>query len=411
MNHNVISNLSNKKILLGITGGIAAYKCAELVRLLRKAGAEVKIILTKNGQQFITPLTLQTLSKNKVYTDMFDLNFEHSIEHIELARWADLIMIAPATANFIANLTYGLAPDLLTTTCLATAAPIAIAPAMNNQMWNATITQQNLETIKKRGINIFGPATGIQACGEIGSGRMLEPNEIFELTNSFFAKKPILKNCNILITAGPTIEPIDPVRYISNYSSGKMGYALAQAAAQLGANVTLISGPTNLPSPIDVNYIPIKTAIEMHETVIKNIKKNDIFISAAAVADYRADNIAPNKIKKSTDNLTLKLVKNPDTLEEVAKLENKPFVVGFAAETDNLLENAKLKLQQKNLDMIIANKVGFDENENPIGFIDDQNEVIILDKNGDKIEIPKCNKQELAEKILDKLKNFKKLKI
>lgn len=400
MQKNLPSNLYCKKILLGITGGIAAFKCAELIRLLQKNNAEVKVIITKNGQQFITPLTLQTLSKNKVYTDMFDLNFEPNIDHIELARWADLVLVAPASANFIANITYGLAPDLLTTTCLATTAPIAIAPAMNHQMWNAKITQQNLATLKKRGINIFGPTSGIQACGEIGSGRMLEPNEILALTDNFFAQKAILKNCNILITAGPTIEPIDPVRFISNYSSGKMGYTLAQRAMQLGANVTLISGPTSLCIPTNVNYIAINTAVEMQKAVMANIAKNDIFIAAAAVADYRVENIASNKIKKSAD-LTLKLIKNLDILSEVTKLKYNTFIVGFAAETENLLENAKQKLIQKNLDMIIVNKVGFDENQQPIGFMNDANEIIILSKNGDKIAIPKCSKQELAKKIME----------
>jgi len=386
--------MQNKNIILGITGGIAAYKSAELTRLLRHANCNVRVIMTQNAQEFITPLTLQTLSGNQVYTKMFAQNLQVNIEHIALARSADLIVIAPASANFIAKLAYGLADDLLTTVCLATTAPIAIAPAMNKVMWQNSITQPNIAMLSDRDINIWGPAAGDLACNETGLGRMLEATEIFSLIKNFFAPK-LLQGVNILVTAGPTQEALDPVRFLTNKSSGKMAYAIAKAAENAGANVTLISGPTNLPCPHNVKRINVISAEEMYSQVMQQIKNTAVFISAAAVADYRPAKISKQKIKKTSTELTLELQKNPDILAAIAALPKKPFTVGFAAETENVENNALKKLKTKNLDMIVANKVGKN-----LGFESDNNELIILSKNAPKIKLNYAPKTQLAKELI-----------
>lgn len=389
-----MAQLRNKNILLGITGGIAAYKAAELIRLLRTHEANIRVIMTQNAQKFITPLTIQTLSNNIVYTEMFSQQQITDLAHITLARWADAILIAPASANFIAKLACGLADDLLSTVCLATTAPLAIAPAMNKEMWNAVVTQTNITILKKRRFFIFGPNAGKQACGEIGFGRMLEPQNIFELIPTMFASQ-ILYGKKIVITAGPTQEDIDPVRYISNRSSGKMGYALAIAAQEAGANVILVSGPTSLPTPPKIKCINIQTAKEMYQATMQEIINCDIFIAAAAVADYRPKNVPAQKIKKTAATILLPLRRNPDILTKVAALTKRPFIVGFAAETENLLKNAKKKLKDKNLDMIVANQVGKN-----LGFNSDENSVVILHKNAKITILPKTSKTKLAQQII-----------
>lgn len=382
--------LRNQKILLGITGGIAAYKSADLARRLREAGAEVRVVMTRAAKEFITPLTMQAVSGNPVHHDLLDPNAEAAMGHIELARWAEMILIAPASADFMAKLTHGFADDLLSTLCLATTAPIVLAPAMNQQMWLNAATQQNIKTLLMRAIKILGPASGEQACGEVGIGRMLEPQDIVQALSS----TPLLTQKNILITAGPTQENIDPVRYISNYSSGKMGYALAEAAMLHGANVTLISGPVNLITPKNIKRVDVKTAEQMQAAVLDKIAAVDIFISVAAVADYRFKNIAENKIKKSENNLTLELERNPDILASVASLSERPFIVGFAAETNDVITNAKVKLKNKNIDMIAANQVG-----EAIGFSADQNQLTVIWKDGEK-SLPLTSKKILALQLI-----------
>ena len=362
-------SLENKQILLGVTGGIAAYKTAELTRLLIKAGAFVRVVMTRGAQAFVTPLTFQALSGEPVRTELLDPEHEAAMGHIELARWADLILIAPATANFIERLATGRADDLLSTLCLASASPIMLAPAMNQQMWKQQATQDNIKILQQRDINIIGPAEGDQACGDIGPGRMLEPQEILSQAEQHFHTGALACK-QILITAGPTREPIDPVRFLSNRSSGKMGYALAQAAVEAGATVTLVSGPVVLATPRGVKKVSVETAEEMYSTVLENINHADIFIATAAVSDYRPAMTATQKIKKSSDNFTLELQPNPDILAEVAALETPPFTVGFAAETESLENHAQEKLKRKKLDMIAANPVnnhqGFDQNENQL---------------------------------------------
>ncbi|MFA6408584.1 MAG: bifunctional phosphopantothenoylcysteine decarboxylase/phosphopantothenate--cysteine ligase CoaBC [Gammaproteobacteria bacterium] len=398
----MFTQLQNKKILLGITGCIAAYKICELVRILIQNGAEVKVIMTDSAQKFITPLTLETLSKNRVYTSMFELNRAPDLEHIALARWCDALLIAPATANIIAKITHGIADDLLSTVCLATSTftPKFIAPAMNMEMWKNMATQNNIETLGKMGLKILGPDEGIQACGDIGPGRMLEPIEIVKMLESS-CLPPLLKGKNVIITAGPTIEPIDPVRFISNHSSGKMGYAIANAAEMLGAKVTLISGPTKLPVPYNVKRIDVTTAEEMYKAVMSNIKNCHIFIATAAVADYRIEKNSKQKIKKTSEKLSLSLVKNPDILSAVAKLKNPPLTVGFAAETENLLENAKQKLVSKKIDIIAANLVGKN-----LGFQSDNNVLLVLTKHGEVFELSERSKSQLAFDLLRIVLNY-----
>ncbi len=348
--------MKNKHILIGVTGGIAAYKSAELVRLFKKSGAMVKVVMTPASEKFVTALTFRTLTGEQVFSEVFDDQGD-PMPHIDLARWADVILIAPATADCIARLTQGRSNDLLTAVCLATTSPVALAPAMNKQMWEHDATQKNIETLVSRGLKLFGPDIGDQACGEFGEGRMLEPSVLqAEIENIFKSNK--LSDLNVVITAGPTQEHIDPVRYISNRSTGKMGYAIAQAAQEAGAHVKLISGPVNLAAPENIEIVYVESAVEMNRAVMENIEQCEIFISTAAVADYRPVNTHDKKIKKTETLKSIKLQKNPDILTAVANLENPPFTLGFAAETDNLESNAKEKLLSKNLNMIAANKIG-----------------------------------------------------
>ena len=347
-------SLTNKRILLGITGGIAAYKSAELTRLLIKAGAEVRVGMTRAATQFITPLTMQALSGQRVHLDLLDSDAEAAMGHIELARWADLVLIAPATADFIARINQGQADDILSTLVLATSAKIAIAPAMNQAMWADNSTKSNLNVLVDRGYHIFGPAEGEQACGDVGPGRMLEPAQLVELSASLFETGE-LAGKNFVITGGPTREAIDPVRFISNHSSGKMAYALAAEAVAAGAKVTLISGPVNLPTPESVKRIDVISAAQMLAATQEAMTDCDVFIGVAAVADYRPVEIGKQKIKKADEKMLLSLIKNPDIISEVAQLDDKPFVVGFAAETNDILSNAKDKLKRKGLDMLFAN--------------------------------------------------------
>ena len=348
-------SLTNKHILLGITGGIAAYKSAELTRLLVKAGAEVHVAMTPSATEFITPLTLQALSGNRVHLDLLDAEAEAGMGHIELARWADLIVIAPATADFMARMTHGQADDLLTAVILASTAQIAIAPAMNQAMWADGITQSNLEALQHRRIHVWGPASGEQACGDVGPGRMIEPQEIAERCAGMF-ETTRLTGKKVLITGGPTREAIDPVRFISNHSSGKMAFALATEAAAAGAQVSLVSGPVHLPTPDRVGRTDVESAEQMLEAVMERVADTDIFIGVAAVADYRPATIEAQKIKKNADSMTLALVKNPDIISRVAALTDGPMVVGFAAETEHLEANGTEKLKRKGLDLLFANK-------------------------------------------------------
>ena len=366
-------SLANKRIILGVTGGIAAYKGAELVRCLQRLGATVRVVMTNGAQEFITPLTMQALSGNPVHTDLLDTKAEAGMGHIELARWADMILVAPATANFIASLASGMGHDLLSTLCLATASPVAVAPAMNQQMWSDQSTQTNLDVLRDRGSYIIGPAEGGQACGDVGMGRLMEPQDIADAVANTF-DSGCLQGMRVVITAGPTREALDPVRYISNHSSGKMGYALAQAAIDAGAEVTLISGPVNLDAPDRVSFVPVVSADDMYQASLDAAVSADIFIGAAAVADFRPISVAQDKMKKGTsDTMVLELIKNPDIIASVAELgkEERPFVVGFAAETSQVEEYATKKLAKKNLDMIVANDVsntdiGFNSNDNAV---------------------------------------------
>ncbi|MCB1672829.1 MAG: bifunctional phosphopantothenoylcysteine decarboxylase/phosphopantothenate--cysteine ligase CoaBC [Gammaproteobacteria bacterium] len=350
-----MQSLSNKRILLGITGGIAAYKCAELTRLLIKAGASVQVAMTRAATEFITPLTMQALSGHRVHLDLLDPEAEAAMGHIELARWADLVLVAPASADFLARMAQGRADDLLSTLILASSAPIAVAPAMNQAMWADPATGSNLATLEERGVHIFGPASGDQACGDIGPGRLLEPQQLVEACAGLFTAG-LLSGRKLLITAGPTREAIDPVRFISNHSSGKMGYALAAEAAAAGAQVTLVSGPTCLATPERVTRIDVESATEMLEVCLAKAGEADIFIGVAAVSDYRPAEVSDEKIKKSAATLDLRLVRNPDIISEIAAGRQRPFMVGFAAETSSLIENGRAKLVSKNLDLLFANQ-------------------------------------------------------
>jgi len=397
--------LQNKKILLGISGGIAAYKTPELVRRLKDHGAEVRVVMTDGAKAFITPLTLQAVSANAVADSLLDTQAELAMGHIELAKWADFILIAPATADLMAKLAAGMANDLLTTLCLATAAPIAIAPAMNQQMWHNQATQNNVKTLASWHYTIFGPGKGEQACGDVGLGRMLDVPELVDLTCQHIAKidsmdtasserKP-LAGQKWLITAGPTREAIDPVRYISNHSSGKMGFAIASAAQNLGADVTIISGPVNLLTPQGCKKIAVTSALEMHQQAITHAPASDVFVACAAVADYRIADIASEKIKKSHNNMQLNLVKNPDIVADIAGMKNKPFTVGFAAETQDVEHYARDKLARKNLDMIAANNVAAVGQ----GFNSDDNALTVFTATDEKV-LPLMNKSELAKQLV-----------
>ena len=353
-----MSTQAPTRILLGVTGGIAAYKSAELVRRLRDRGAEVQVVMTAGARQFVTPLTFQALSGRPVRTDLWDDAAEAAMGHIELARWADQVLIAPASADFLARLAHGLAGDLLTTLCLATDAPLSVAPAMNRLMWANAATQANVALLRSRGVTVLGPAEGDQACGETGPGRMLEPAEILEAFAPQGAANRVLAGLKVLITAGPTRERIDPVRFITNRSSGKMGFAVAEAAREAGAEVVLVSGPVNVATPTGVRRVDVETAEQMMNAVDEHLASTDIFIAAAAVSDYRPVQCASEKIKKTSDSLTLALSRTTDILATVAARAPRPFVVGFAAETQNVERNALAKLEGKRLDMIAANQVG-----------------------------------------------------
>lgn len=394
-----MKRLHGKHILLGITGGIAAYKSADLTRRLKEAGAQVRVVMTQSATEFVTPLTFQALSGNPVHTKLLDESAEAGMGHIELARWADLILIAPASANFIAKLAQGRADDLLSTLCLASESLIAYAPAMNQAMWSDLATQSNCKTLKQRGYRQFGPGVGGQACGETGEGRLLEVHELMDGLASCFENNA-LQGLNIVITAGPTFEPVDPVRYIGNRSSGRMGFELARAAQASGASVTLVSGPSSLNTPADVDRIDIETAEEMFNAVTHKLKDCDIFIGAAAVADYSPAIAHDQKIKKNKEELTLQLKRNKDILSYVARSRPRPFVVGFAAETENLEQHAKQKLINKNLDLIAANQVGKSSNLNQdIGFNSDYNALHIYWHDG-HTELSYTRKSVLADQLM-----------
>ena len=391
-------NLENKRIVVGITGGIAAYKTIELIRLLRKANAQVRVVLTPAAAEFVTPLTLQAISGNAVAQSLLDPQAELAMGHIELAKWADVVLIAPASADFIARLTVGMANDLLSTICLATSAPIFLAPAMNQQMYRQAITQQNLTALLSRGIQLIGPNSGEQACGDVGAGRMSEPTEIFTALCHHFTVQQDLVGIHVAITAGPTREAIDPVRYLSNHSSGKMGFAIAEAFAKRGAKVTLIAGPVNLTASSNIHRINVTSAQEMWQAALESAVKNHIFIGCAAVADYRIADVADQKIKKSAEEMTLKLVKNPDIIADVAHLtENRPFTIGFAAETQNVADYAKDKLTRKNLDMICANDVSGGQ-----VFGQDYNALHLFWKHGEKA-LPQADKNTLADALVSEI--------
>lgn len=384
-------------IVLGITGGIAAYKAPDLVRRLRERGADVQIVMTASAEEFVTATALQAVSGRPIRSNLWDKEAEAAMSHIELARWADIVLIAPATAEVMARIVSGAAPDLLTTICLATEAPIALAPAMNHVMWNNPATQSNREVLEQRGIHILGPGTGSQACGETGAGRMLEPETIAATVCglSVGKGKGLLEGKSVIVTAGPTREPIDPVRYITNRSSGKMGYAIARAAAAQGANVVLISGPVSLPAPPGMDIHHVNTAQEMYDVTHEHVAKADIFVAAAAVADYRPAKTEQQKIKKDKETGNIDLVRCPDILASVAALHEPPFTVGFAAETEKVEDHARSKLEKKKLDMIVANQVGDDR-----GFDHDENALNVLWQNGTK-EFPKAAKAELARDLIE----------
>ena len=408
--------LKDKNIILGVTGGIAAYKCVDLVSRLRKQGANVHVILTKGAQNFVTETAMREISGNPVVTSMWQEIQQYDVEHIALARLADVVLVAPATANVIAKCACGMADDMLTTTLLATKAPVFFAPAMNTNMYENSITQQNLHTLQERGCHIIDPAAGHLACGTSGVGRMPEPQELVEILADFFATGKELaesdevdsrqhlaeeldfSGLNILVTAAGTREPIDPVRYIGNRSSGKMGYAIAEAARDLGANVTLISGPSALPPLAGVNFFKVESARDMRRLVLENFPESQIVIKAAAVAEYRVKNVADHKIKKNDEELTLVLEKNPDILKELGQKKQKGQVlVGFAAETQNLIQYAQSKLEKKNLDMIVANDVSKPQ----AGFNVDTNLIKLLKRDGSIEELPLMSKKDLAYIILN----------
>ena len=412
----MLQPLAKKHILLGVTGGIAAYKSADLTRRLREAGAEVRVAMTPAATTFVTPLTFQAVSGQPVRTELLDASAEAGMGHIELARWADLILIAPATADFIARLAHGMANDLLSTLCLAAEQPIAVAPAMNRLMWQNPATQDNCRLLARRGARLWGPAVGEQACGEIGAGRMLEPVELRNLVVDLLGARenlaeprletpamepPLLaphdlQGLTVLLTAGPTREALDPVRFISNRSTGRMGFAVAEAAAAAGARVVVVSGPVSLKTPIGVERIEVESAVEMYEAVMKRVRETNIFIATAAVADYRAASPAEQKIKKTHDALTLELVRNPDILAEVAALRShRPFTVGFAAETHDVLHYAEDKRRRKNLDLIAANQVGVAGS----GFESEQNALHVLWEGGERV-LPLADKTLLGQQLV-----------
>jgi phosphopantothenoylcysteine decarboxylase/phosphopantothenate--cysteine ligase len=387
--------MQGRRILLGVTGGIAAYKSPDLVRRLREQGAEVQVVMTAAAREFITPTTFQAVSGRPVRTDLWDAAAEAAMGHIELARWAELVLVAPASADFLARLAAGFADDLLSTLCLATEAPIAVAPAMNRVMWANTATRANATTLQLRGVHILGPAEGDQACGEVGTGRMLEPLDLLDRASLLLrGGGSLLRGRRVLITAGPTRERIDPVRFISNRSSGKMGFAVAQAAREAGAEVVLVSGPVSLPTPAGVRRIDVESAAEMLNAVLGEVETADIFISTAAVADYRPAVAAEQKIKKTSDRMDLSMERTPDVLATVAARPNRPFVVGFAAETEAVEQHARGKLLKKNLDMIAANEVGHDK-----AFDCEDNQLLVLWRAGRR-ELARASKLTLARQLV-----------
>ena len=392
-----MSNLSNKNVLLGISGSIAAYKSAELIRRLQDSGATVRVVMTKSATEFITPLTMQALSQNPVHTELLDEVSESVMGHIELARWADFLIVAPASANLIAELTHGRSDNLLTAICLATSSDILLAPAMNQRMWLNPATQENVALLKSRGYYISTPEDGDQACGETGPGRMAEPNQIISLTNTLF-QSDLLTGTNILITAGPTREPLDPVRYLTNHSSGKMGFALAEAACSAGAKVTLVTGPVNLQTPRYVVRYDVETAQDMLETCLEHAPSADIFIGCAAVSDYRPKYRNSEKIKKTDEFFKLELIRNPDVVSHVAGKFERMFCLGFAAETHHVLENARQKLLTKKLDLLVANDVSNPE----IGFDSDLNEVSLIWHKGEE-KLQQASKTVIAKQIINRL--------
>ncbi len=393
-----MSDHAIKRVLLGVSGGIAAYKSPDLVRRLRERGHQVRVVMTRAAEEFITPLSLQTVSGEAVHTTLLDQQAEAAMGHIELARWADVVLIAPASADIIARLAHGLADNLLSTLCLATEAPIVLAPAMNRQMWAAPATRANVKILLARGVRLLGPGSGDQACGEVGEGRMLEPAELaagLEALVFTDGQQSGLAGLGVLVTAGPTREAIDPVRYISNHSSGKMGYAVAAAARAAGASVILVSGPSDLPAPAAVERVQVESAAEMRDAVLSRVDGCDIFIAAAAVADYRPAEKAEQKIKKKTRALEIALVRNVDILAEVASGSRPPFTVGFAAETEKLETHAREKLARKSLDMIAANPVGGPN----LGFGVDSNRLRVFWKDGEA-DLGEASKTELAQRLV-----------
>ena len=387
--------MQDKHILLGVTGGIAAYKSPDLVRRLREHGAEVQVVMTRAAREFVTPTTFQAVSGRAVRSDLWDASAEAAMGHIELARWADAVLIAPASADFLARLAAGLADDLLTTLCLATEAPIAVAPAMNHLMWSNAATRANIATLAGRSVQILGPGVGDQACGESGEGRMLEPLDLAERLQALLVPANGARaRRRVQITPGPTRERIDPVRFISNRSSGKMGFAVAQAAREAGASVVLVSGPVSQPTPVGVRRVDIESASEMLAAVVRELPGTDLFISTAAVADYRPARAAEQKIKKTSDTLELAMERTADVLAAVAARSERPFVVGFAAETESVEQNARTKLLKKNLDMIAANEVGHDK-----AFDCEDNQLIVLTRAG-RHELARADKLTLARGLI-----------
>lgn len=396
-----MQQIQRKRVLLGVTGGIAAYKACELCRRLLDSGAEVQVVMTAAGTRFVTPLTLQALSGRPVRTDLLDPSAEAAMGHIELARWADLILVAPASADFLARLAAGSADDLLSTACLASDAPIAVAPAMNQAMWRSPATRRNVATLIGDGVHVWGPGSGSQACGDEGPGRMLEPAELLDHVQATLSRRGILAGRHVVITAGPTREPLDPVRYLSNHSSGKQGFALAAAAAEAGARVSLIAGPVALPTPKDVERIDVLTAREMLAAAEQCCRAGaDVFIGVAAVADYRPATPAEQKIKKTDADagFTLTLVENPDIIATIAGSTPRPFTVAFAAETEQLVAHARAKLLRKKVDMVVANDVS----RTDIGFGSDDNGVTLVTAEGDE-ELPAMPKTALARLLVERI--------
>ncbi len=391
----VSTGLAGRQVLLGVTGGIAAYKAAELVRRLGDAGAVVRVVMTENAARFVTPLTFQALSGHPVRLSLWDEGAEAAMGHIELARWAEDILVAPASADFLARLAHGLANDLLTTLCLASAAPVHVAPAMNQQMWANPATQANLALLRTRGVGIFGPAAGAQACGDVGSGRLLEPDELVAALAAS-GQPGRLSGRRVVISAGPTYEDIDPVRFLGNRSSGRMGFAVAAAAAEAGAQVTLVAGPVYLPTPAGVQRVDVRSARQMHAAVLAEAESADVYVAAAAVGDFRPLEVAAHKIKKRGDGgMTLELTQNPDILADVAALPQRPLLVGFAAETENVEVYARAKLERKRLDLIAANQVG-----GGLGFETEDNSLTLISAD-DVTHLPTASKRELARQLIE----------